>query len=517
MTYERKLRAVGYVRVSTDDQVENRSLDAQRLEILRHCERQGYEFVHFYADEGVSAHTDEIGKRPRLAALLDDARCGLFNVVVVHTIDRWARNVGVQRRTLQQLGNAQVGFASVTENFDFTTPAGQLMLTMIGGVSEFFSDQLGVHVAKGQRARAEAGLPIGPVPFGYEAEVPGGVPVKVPQEAQAIGEVFERRVAGDSTGEIASWLNARGDRTRTGRMFTPYTVRDMLRCRFYTGVVRYRGEEFRGRHEPVVSDDVFERVQTLSLQRRRRPRRVRGGESGVLRGLLGCGYCGSAIHSERNHYGYPMYRERHGRPCKTNGRSVVAHHLDEQIAEVFRALELPRDWRDRMVELVTQRRNVVDTSTLFEQRQRLARAYADGAFNDTEYETRLAAIDSQIRAAQPISSPSIEEAARLFSDLPALWTEAAPDERRRLIAPLIERVYVGIDTRRVGAITPSPTFRALLERGVERATSADCVVLTPAEAQDPDRNWCGWWRRGSLKLPVQRIVWVDNQDRESNK
>lgn len=88
-------------------------------------------------------------------ALLQDAKADKFDIVVVHTIDRWSRNVGVQRQALQMLGDAKVGFASVTEDFDFTTPSGKLMLTMIGGVAEFFSDQLGVHVAKAQRYRAE--------------------------------------------------------------------------------------------------------------------------------------------------------------------------------------------------------------------------------------------------------------------------------------------------------------------------------------------------------------------------
>lgn len=139
--------AVGYVRVSSEMQLEGHSLAAQRNEIARFCERERHERLRIYADEGVSAHTDLIEKCPQLAALLDDVATGAFDLVIVHTIDRWARNVGVQRQALQWLGAANVGFASVTESIDFSTPAGKLMLTMIGGVSEFFSDQLAVQVA----------------------------------------------------------------------------------------------------------------------------------------------------------------------------------------------------------------------------------------------------------------------------------------------------------------------------------------------------------------------------------
>ena len=96
-------RAAGYVRVSTEEQVDGHSLDAQRREIGRYCKRHDFELVRVYADEGVSAHTEKIEKRPELAALLEGAARRDFDVVIVHTIDRWARNVGVQRMALQRL------------------------------------------------------------------------------------------------------------------------------------------------------------------------------------------------------------------------------------------------------------------------------------------------------------------------------------------------------------------------------------------------------------------------------
>ena len=77
MTKSGATRAVGYVRVSTEEQVDGHSLDAQRREIARYCEHDGHELQRFYADEGVSAYTDKIDKRPQLRALLADAERGL--------------------------------------------------------------------------------------------------------------------------------------------------------------------------------------------------------------------------------------------------------------------------------------------------------------------------------------------------------------------------------------------------------------------------------------------------------
>jgi site-specific DNA recombinase len=113
------------------------------------------------------------------------------------------------------------------------------MLTMMGGVAEFFSDQLAVHVSKAQRYRASIGLPVGSVPFGYSTLEPGGVPQTEKMEAAAMREVFEHRAEGQSTGAIASWLNGRGFKTLKGGIFTSHAIKDMLNCRFYLGRVSY--------------------------------------------------------------------------------------------------------------------------------------------------------------------------------------------------------------------------------------------------------------------------------------
>ncbi|MDA1297879.1 MAG: zinc ribbon domain-containing protein, partial [Chloroflexi bacterium] len=256
----------------------------------------------------------------------------------------------------------------------------------------------------------------------------------------------------------------------------------------------------------IIAEKLFERVAVKRMRRHQSVRRSRGGASGILRGRIACGHCGNSIHSERSHYGYPMYRERHGRECATNGRSVIARRIDEQIAEIFRAFELPKAWRHRMAELAVQPAEAIDTQALKERRRRLGRAYADDALSDSDYEARLAEIDSQFQTAEVVSQPSIDEAAELFGNLPGLWKEATAEERGQLISPLLDRVYVDIETRRVGAITPAPAFRTLLDRALERTDRSACVVLTTNEA-DRLEDWSVWWRRGRVELPVQASLY----------
>ncbi|HEX2174211.1 MAG TPA: recombinase family protein, partial [Dehalococcoidia bacterium] len=85
------LRAAAYIRVSSEEQLDGHSLDAQRRAIKEACVERGWEIVAWYADEGVSAHTDDIAKRPEFHRMVEDAQRRQFDAVVVHKLDRFAR------------------------------------------------------------------------------------------------------------------------------------------------------------------------------------------------------------------------------------------------------------------------------------------------------------------------------------------------------------------------------------------------------------------------------------------
>ena len=476
-----KGRAVGYIRVSTEDQTKGYSLDAQRAEIRRYCEQHGYELVWIYPDEGVSAHTDKIWKRPQLSLLLKDAQTGQrqFDVVIVHTIDRWARNMRVQTEALEILGRAGVGFVSVTENIDYTTAEGRLMLTLMGGFAEFFSAQLARHVQKGVRQRVEHGLPGGPVPFGYLTDPETGIPCPVPEEAEAVQAAFAKRVAGESNSAIGDWLNQQGFRTRKGNLFTDFAVRDMTRCRFYVGVVTLNDEEFEGQHDPIITRELFERAQTRTV-RRGPPVRTMDAPRGVLAGLIRCGRCGKGLQTDRNKSGNPLYRERHASECETNRKSCVAAGIDGQIGDLFGSLVLPEDWKLRITRssVTTEGPSV---SELEDDRERLGYSYRKKTMTREEFDRELKKIDTQLRMAQ-ISTPiELDDVSKLLQDLPSLWSDATMDERRRLLRTLVEAVYVDIRARRVVGIAPVAALRTLLESAIERIPGCPGILVDPDE------------------------------------
>ena len=88
------MKAAGYIRVSTVSQMDGHSLNAQERLFRELCKNRGWEPVRVYREEGKSAHVEAISRRPVFRQLLDDAGRGDFEVVVVHTLDRWSETSG---------------------------------------------------------------------------------------------------------------------------------------------------------------------------------------------------------------------------------------------------------------------------------------------------------------------------------------------------------------------------------------------------------------------------------------
>ena len=212
--------------------------------------------------------------------------------------------------------------------------------------------------------------------------------------------------------------------------------------------------------------------------RRRTTRRP----TGALQSLASCINCGKPIHSKRNNLGDSRYRERHGWQCPTNGRSTISHRIDWQIAEIIAGIDLAPNWRSRITELVLTEHPIVELKRLAEKRRRVARAYAEGAWSQPEFEARLSEIDAQLSAAEPVESPSMEAISELLDDFPMVWKEATDAERQRLAAPLISRAFIDLDNKRIHAIEPQPAFARLLETAITRTSRSACVLLTADEA-----------------------------------
>ena len=90
-------------------------------------------------------------------------------MVVVHTLDRWSRNLKVTIETINLLTSRNIGFVSIAENLDWSTPQGRPFAQMLGAFAEYFSGSLSTPVKKGKGEQAHKGRHLGGIPFGYRS------------------------------------------------------------------------------------------------------------------------------------------------------------------------------------------------------------------------------------------------------------------------------------------------------------------------------------------------------------
>ncbi len=307
-------RAAIYGRVSTEEQAEvGQSIPAQVRLLEEYSARQGMAVVERFLDEGFSATTD---KRPAFQRMIALARAKPrpFDVILVHKMDRFARNrehAIVYKNLLRR--ECGIDVLSITETFD-DTPQGRLMEGIMEVMAEFYSANLGQEVRKGMMEKARRGEALGLAPMGYRIGETGRLD-PVPGAAEAVRWIFETYASGEmGYYNIAQALRADGHTRFPGLptlKWSAQAVRQILRNEAYVGRRvwnvrsnaaggRRRPEEqwvvAEGSHPPLVSTDLFERVQER-MKARIGPRGSLGDY--LLRGVVRCEECGSVMYRRR--------------------------------------------------------------------------------------------------------------------------------------------------------------------------------------------------------------------------
>ena len=275
-----QLRTAIYLHVSDPTQVEGYSLDAQERACREYVAARGWAVVDIFRDEGISGRSDE---RPELQRLVALARNRHIQVVVVHNLDRLVRNLRLQLNLKAELDLAGVRLVSVTDEIDTSTPEGIAHFQMKGVFAEWYSNNLGREVRKGLTEKARNGGWVGPVPLGYKKSADGDLVPSV--DAEAVRRIFAWYASDRySYTDVADDLNARGYRTldwRTGerRLFGRESIRTILKNPAYYGVVQCGGHRYEGKHEPLVTQEVWSAAQAV-----REDRDTKGGKTVVNRG-----------------------------------------------------------------------------------------------------------------------------------------------------------------------------------------------------------------------------------------
>jgi site-specific DNA recombinase len=425
------LRAVLYCRVSGDDQ----NIESQIDFAVRHCKLHEIAIHEIYKDDGVSSLHYKLEQRPEGARLLADAKAGKFDTILVFKVDRLIR--GSVASTAELLREYGVTIRSLTEPFDTSTPAGKLLLNMLGEMGEFERSNIIERSRSGMERIVRAGQWAGGVPpFGYCVGADKKLALDTAQ-SEIVKDIFRWYLSGAlRVRGIAQRLNAADVKHSISRRWWDTTVSKLLRNRAYVGELIWRKRTNRRRVggkwtcvkttkeqqitiaiPPIISQKDFDPVQRmLTANQRGSFRNVKNFY--LLRGLIFCRQCGSkyrGMTSGRKPWIKTYYRcashigTSQIPPCR--GKAVRADILDAAVWETCLSFaQDPGQVIEELRAVMQTTQNVQHESralvaSLEKQITKIKQGRADtirlhrlGVITQEETERDLAALEGEVKA-----------------------------------------------------------------------------------------------------------------------
>jgi len=292
------ISAAGYLRVSTDEQAEHGvSLPSQKSRIIAYCQSQGWNLYDLYIDDGYSGKNLN---RPGMSKLIDDVKEHKIDAVIVIKLDRLSRR---QKDVLYLLEDVfepnKVGFKSVSEPFDTTTPFGKAAIGMMAVFAQLERETIVERVKEGKKEAAKQGRFMGgPIALGYNFNRDTRKLEINELEAETVRFIFsEYLTSGKGYQYIADELNERCIPTPgTATEWIRGTVRAILRNAFYAGLVEHKNSMHKGQHPAIISEENFYSAQKIkSIRTTYNP----DAESGLLTGIIYCGECGARMRMKK--------------------------------------------------------------------------------------------------------------------------------------------------------------------------------------------------------------------------
>jgi DNA invertase Pin-like site-specific DNA recombinase len=230
------VKAIGYIRVSTEEQSsEGHSLESQRARIAAYCGLYGHEVVELVEDAGYSAKSMD---RPGMHRVLAAVKAREVEGVVVVRLDRLTRRmtdlidyVRLCEETSNGRGRARspaVALMSVEEQLDTSTPAGIMLLHLLGTLAEWERGMIGQRVRETMKSMRRRGLRTGSVPHGFRLAADGKALEPDPSEQAAVQLARSLRADGLSLRAIGRALEAQGHANKAGGRWAPTSVKYLL-------------------------------------------------------------------------------------------------------------------------------------------------------------------------------------------------------------------------------------------------------------------------------------------------
>jgi site-specific DNA recombinase len=474
-----------YQRISTDEDHQPTSLKTQRERLERYCEAmEDWRVVAAFEDQASGTSLD----RPGLQQALDLAREKRIDLLLVYRVDRLSRKVRQLAGLCEELDQLGVVLKSATEPFDTGSPAGRMMLQMLGVFAEFEHATIVDRVTAGLERRVREGKWMsGRTPYGYTRDPQSKLLVPDPVKAPVVRRIFHLYAEGKlGTTAIARTLDAEGAPPPRKQGWSPNALQLILANPAYRGLLRWNGETHPGLHQPLIEDETFECAQEI-LRRRGEDASLRRGNPSefLLSGLVRCYHCGRAYvgtsaHGRNGRYTYYACstRYKYG-PSKCNGDRLPKERLEaavlSQLADLYRdgrvidkaladVARHTESERPRIDEQLSSTR--AEITRLEAKLERYFEAFEDGSLSAADCQDRVRGHRARLEAlreqeadlahslgTQAHTPRDTAALAGLADQLDEIIANESPEQAKELLRLLVKEIRVH-DRRRI-----IPTYR----------------------------------------------------------
>ncbi len=459
--------AVVYLRVSTEEQVDNYSLDTQAEICSREASKRGLTIIQTFREEGRSAKT--ITGRPVLIEMLEFCRKHKKEIeaIIIYRLDRISRQTADYLAIRKKLFECEIKLISATEPTG-DSPTEKFVETMLAGFAQMDNDVRSERTKNGMKARFMSGLHSGYVPIGYLNQ--NSYTIKDSETFEAMREGWDIMATGDKTlREMVGILSAKGiyGGTKHGKrcVLRHQQLSRIFRNKFYAGYVvsKKYGREIRGQHPPMVSEEKFYRVQAILDGRNTNialplAKRNRDNPNFPLRRIVKCKHCGGSFtganshgHGGEYHYYFCQKRcegenvsDKKLEAATKNTLNGIA--LKEKAVSLFNAF-LRRKYYER-IKTLQKRREEADTELkkLYEFRQALIEKNIAGIYSDEIFKEQNKLVEKKIQARAVANNDEILEKYNLekitefvkdkLGNLVQTYTDSELQEKRTLLGSI---------------------------------------------------------------------------------
>ncbi len=468
-------RIAFYTRISTDEDHQKYSLDAQRDRLESYARAQyGEEWTLFkvYRDQDSGTHM----RRTGLVEMLADAKAHSFDVLLVYRVDRLSRKLRQLAQMIDDMTEWGVALKSITEPFDSGNLAGMMMLQMLGVFAQFEHGTIVERTKVGMEKKARTGLWVGgPIPYGYRLDPELKALVPCEDEAVVVRKIFTTYAVGrEGVGSLCAQLTAMGHRKRSGKPWDRRTLLHMLRNPIYAGKIRWRTALHVGTHAAIVPEELFDRASAVLQERSDdlKGRQWNNGSERLLTGITYCARCGGGmvgVSTRRNgkkiNYYACLTRERVKRCDQDYMRADALEALvirdvktllrddafvDRVWAETNRRLEEQRPDIDQELVVVT-----AEVVRVQERIDRYVEAFEAGSLDATAFGANVQALRDQLRQleatrgdleAQAVNLrlPALDRAhiLALLDNFEEVFESGTNPQRKHLLHQMVKEVRV---------------------------------------------------------------------------